>query len=284
MLSASEYETLKGVALQAIREGRRVDVAECEASNVDYEACSSLHSQLLVRALKSESNRRLDDRAISQIVSRVTEGGESLRVISNEYGLGSYKVAKCFVERVYGKGQAFQLSSIVENPAIIIDPKIRGDLLACIADDPICSPEINLIKECVGREYEALLIERLTAKNMCFETEAELRSRGKPKTPDILFLLPMATTTALWKNPVVINWIDSKAMFADEDTFAEHLEQLKGYTNRYGRGMVIYWHGFLEAIVHMNMGMNMGGEDDSFVVITDSFPENWISTGEESLG
>lgn len=267
ILSQVDYEALKKVALQAIQEGRKVEVSDCLPNAFDYEACVSLQNQLLMRAVKSDS-RRLDDRTISDIVTRVLVGGESLRLISNEIGLGSYKVAKVFIDKVYGKGQPIPLSSILENPSIITDPRVRADLVACIADDPICSPEINLIKESMGREYEALLIERLTAKNMCFETEAELRSRGKPKTPDILFLLPMATKTTLWKTPVVINWIDSKAMFADEETFTEHLEQLKGYANRYGRGMVIYWHGFVESIISI--------ADDDSVVITDMFPDEWI--------
>ena len=220
ILSTSEFEALKEIALQSIREGRKLEVGDCDSKGFDFDACVSLQSQLLVRKLKTESPHRFDEKTVSDIVDRVLVGGESLRAISNEFGLGSYKLAKVFIDKVYGKGQpAFQLSSILENPLVIQDARVRADLISCIADDPICSPETNLIKECIGREYEALLIERLTAKHMCFETEAELRSRGKPKTPDILFLLPMATKTALCKAPVVINWIDSKAMFADDETF-----------------------------------------------------------------
>ena len=33
----------------------------------------------------------------------------------------------------------------------------------------------------------------------------------------------------------VINWIDSKAMFADETTFLEQLDQFRAYNHRYGR-------------------------------------------------
>ena len=114
-----------------------------------------------------------------------------------------------------------------------------------LSEDPICSVELDIMKDCIGREYEELLIKLLKEKNMCFETESELRIRGKPKTPDILFLIPMGLKSDMYdnihtnninnnegdndefsiensvtlnnsdidnNNYYVINWIDSKAM------------------------------------------------------------------------
>lgn len=79
------------------------------------------------------------------------------------------------------------------------------------------------------------------------------------------------------KEYVVINWIDSKAMFADTVTFDEHLEQLRGYNNRYGRGLVIYWHGCTEEIYSILR--------DDMIVVRDSFPDDWIfPTGEPADG
>ena len=131
-------------------------------------------------------------------------------------------------------------------------------------------------------------------------------SVGKPKTPDILFLIPMgiasnrfdriAATSAMdgggsaavspaitvaegdgdgegaageSSEYYVINWIDSKAMFADVLTFEEHLEQLKGYNNRYGRGLVIYWHG-CSIEVYRRLQNDM-------IIVRDSFPSEWIN-------
>jgi hypothetical protein len=140
-----------------------------------------------------------------------------------------------------------------------------------IADISISSPENNLMRECLGNEYEEILVQRLTDMKLCFETEAQQRRRGKPKTPDILFFIPMAVVTASSPEPVVIHWIDSKAMYADETTFRENIEQLKGYNNRYGRGMVIYWYGFVETIL-----MSSDVVDNS-IVVTDSIPTKWFS-------
>lgn len=74
-----------------------------------------------------------------------------------------------------------------------------------------------------------------------------------------------------------INWIDSKALFADHDTFEEHKEQFHSYVSRYGRGLVIYWHGFTESLLNVI--------DNQSIVITDHFPLYWrFPTGELADG
>ena len=112
--------------------------------------------------------------------------------------------------------------------------------------------------------------------------------KGKPKTPDILLMIPM--TVQINGLSFLVNWIDSKGMFADAESFAEHeqvmckhkktftldclfirfylinhmLQQLKGYVNRYGHGLVIYWYGYVE---------NLAVVDN--IQFTDSFPTVW---------
>ena len=49
-----------------------------------------------------------------------------------------------------------------------------------LCDDPVCSFEVDIVKECLGREYEQLLINLLRQRDMCFETESDQRSRGAP--------------------------------------------------------------------------------------------------------
>ncbi len=63
----------------------------------------------------------------------------------------------------------------------------------------------------------------------------------------------------------VVNWIESKALFGDEELHARYLvEQLHPYWNRYGPGMVIYWHGFVEEIAEKK---RFGG-----VLVREAFP------------
>ncbi len=70
----------------------------------------------------------------------------------------------------------------------------------------------------------------------------------------------------------IVNWIDSKALFADEETFEENCPQFEEYLSRYGRGLVIYWHGFTEGVPEL--ATRKWGPD--MVIIVDSFPEEWI--------
>lgn len=85
----------------------------------------------------------------------------------------------------------------------------------------MCSTVVNIRKNCTGKEFESYLETRLRALNVCFETEAELRLSGKPKTPDILLSIPMFVHT---KEGFcyLVNWIDSKGLFADAETIKEH--------------------------------------------------------------
>lgn len=316
--SAEAYAAMKNAVLAAISENRSVTFAESVKLGIDFDAITSLYSQQFVRNLKSGS-KKLNDKKVQSILQRVSMG-ESLLDISKEFKLGTYKIARVYIEATLGKN--FQISNIVTNPMVIEDERIRMELLKMLEIDPICSHEIDIKKECLGREYEELLISLLNKRHMCFETEAELRSRGKPKTPDILFLIPMAVYASECdsfmtdqddpgigmdtKNtrdaysahsPVfsgrqgrrqldregerdrfVINWIDSKAMFADDLTFTEQLEQFHAYNNRYGRGMVIYWHGVAESVYGKMFS-------DDMIIVRDSFPTEWIfPTGEPADG
>jgi hypothetical protein len=46
-----------------------------------------------------------------------------------------------------------------------------------------------------------------------------------------------------------VYWIESKASFGDEYTHGNYFrQQYFPYKNRYGRGLVIYWFGFVEEV------------------------------------
>ena len=369
--------------------------------------------------------------------------------ISHRFRINGYKMAKLVIEAKLGKGtgtlsiqqllsdsgrsgkrsgnrggssSSSSSSSCDTGPALFDDDKtLQGEILACLSSDRFCGHPCEQLKECVGREYEEYLIDRLNTQKMCFETETELRNRGKPRTPDILFFIPMAvrrdslhkrtiipsfssssssisintdvassvllsptlsvssrremTVTPIHfggvnstfvpvgvklgeekrevhvdvrrsenaadvdvdahtarltsdasngdcsptsaftskgkgtegktdaavvierqqqkhhqqqQNPdkeitladvAVVNWIDSKALFADHETFAEHFEQLRGYVNRYGRGLVIYWHGYAASIKETDLYRST----DGMILLADTFPTEWISPLRDDL-
>lgn len=344
IFSLQKYEEMRAVVSAAISSNNSVTIADAMALGVDYDSLISCYSQLFVRNLKL-SIRRLNTTVISSIIARVDKG-ESLLSIASEYSIGTFKMAKIYIENAIDK--SLTMSAIVSNPSVIVNERVRADVLKMIEIDPLSSPEVDLVKECLGKEYEELLINLLTERKMCFETEAILRSKGKPKTPDILFLIPMAIkkttnpycnssedygangnnsgsnglvgnystnrntslsgnsdTTSNENNDLlnssnlndsfssannsqieendyqladtVINWIDSKALFADAITFKENLEQFRAYNNRYGRGLVIYWHGFSSDVFDLL--------SDDMIVVRDTFPDLWVfPTGEVADG
>lgn len=244
IVSVEQYEAMKCLILNVMKEGRKIRTSDCDDSEFEIEAIISLHSQLLLRQRKNEV-RSVDGgntmRTIAAHIKSSPKDRTSLLRISNELGIGGYKAAKVAVDFVLGRNVA--LPQIIENPLLIADENLRREILECIMSDPLCSLECDQQRECSGKEYESLLTQQLLARNMCFETEAALRNRGKPKTPDILLLIPMGVIDIQRNSskvdekqptprPHVINWIDSKGMFADEETFEENCEQLKSYVNR----------------------------------------------------
>ena len=82
---------------------------------------------------------------------------------------------------------------------------------------------------------------------LAFRGEEHLRLKGYDKTPDIKLDIPFAV------DGFIINWIESKALFGDEEGHRTYLkDQYLSYWNRFGTGLVIYWLGFLETIDQMN--------------------------------
>lgn len=117
-----------------------------------------------------------------------------------------------------------------------------GELSACVQHDVHNSPFLDSVRNLTGSTYESLLESHLARHGVPFVTEAAQRVTGLAhKTPDIRLLSPILVHGQL------VNWIDSKAQFADGKIKQQHLDtQLRSYVNRFGKGMVIYWLDFVE--------------------------------------
>ena len=119
---------------------------------------------------------------------------------------------------------------------------LANDILECIQLDPINGPRHDKYRRSLGIEYELLLVKNLRTLHIPFETEDSLRLKGAAKTPDILLLSPIGVyLNGSWR---VVCWIDSKALFGDENTHkSEVLPQAESYVHRYGPGLILYWFG-----------------------------------------
>lgn len=137
---------------------------------------------------------------------------------------------------------------------------LQGEITDCVLVDSICGPSSDAARREAGVEFESKLYACLQDRGVSFWTEDDLRDRQFFKTPDALLRVPIAV------GGNVICWIDSKATFCDKRSHRKLLEdQYDSYVNRFGPGLVIYWHGYLKSVEAMK---------NDFVLVMDSFPQN----------
>ena len=223
--------------------------------------------QRVALANLSNQSSETEESAIAQ------ENHETCVEIAQRFQVSGYKVARTIAEMIFHTKKTFS-EMMDDDFQDNMEPNLYAEMLVCMGTDPYNSQPCNQMQESIGNEFEEYLVERLTEKNLCFETEADSRLRGKSKTPDILFTIPVALPPCEATNnqPTVVNWIDSKAMFADEETLREHIEQLRWYINRYGRGIVIYWRGYFDSIKESPIYKSTNG----MIIILDDLPEKMI--------
>jgi len=170
--------------------------------------------------------------------------------------------------------------------------RLAREVIDATNSDPLYGPRFDRERQYVGVEYEILLERSLSSMNIAFETEEQLRVRGTPRTPDILFSCPMAIKVpkeilgkangnangsgnknnsgnkAKHENVVAVDedggvwkmicWIDSKALFGDVTTHKTSvLPQAETYINRFGPGLILYWFGHAPLEL---LGMHHGGD------------------------
>lgn len=227
IFNQTQLKLMHDVITQLILQYKSITVADCiiihdnEDFEVDYSTMLSYFNQLTLRKWKNnKQSREIDD----EILYCLYHKKEDIISLARRYGCSSYRITKIFLERLHSiykihHCDIYNVSVFIDNPHIILDNTLRHELLSGITNDLLCSPLHDQLKECVGKEYESYLIDKLKAKNMVFETENDLRNKGKSKTPDILFLIPMMTRFTLkdYFGIVIkemsipsINWIDSK--------------------------------------------------------------------------
>lgn len=296
MISKQDYTVMRSIALSS-------DPLSSISSDTLYniDGIISLRNQLAIRKLKKDS-KKIEN--LNEYIIKRVDNGDLLYDIANELNFNYYKIAKTYLEsiKIYNSNtEQITINKFLDNPTIITNTIIRNDILKCLLNDNICSVENNLISECYGKQYECILYEKLTYLHINYESEEDLRAQGRSKTPDVLLTLPMltipihtlptstttntansnttthnASTTPITNNSIqvsdlcLVNWIDSKAMFADEVTFREHIIQYKAYNNRYGKGLVIYWFGFIDSILEIIRAEGLE------VQVSADFPIYWL--------
>ena len=126
------------------------------------------------------------------------------------------------------------------DPSSAPTPRLQSEVRELLADDLVYSPQGMELQRERGRIGEARLYAWLDKHAIPYRTEKDLRGKY-PKTPD-----------ALLEQPIIfygqrLQWIESKANFGDDVELRKNLRrQLGPYTELFGEGAVVYWHGFVD--------------------------------------
>ena len=93
-----------------------------------------------------------------------------------------------------------------------------------------------------GKWGEKLLCDWLNQFHIEYQVEVDLRGKFR-KTPDCLLERPLKL------DDQEIKWIESKANFGDGVEFNRNMrKQVIPYTEMFGRGIIVYWFGFVDGL------------------------------------
>jgi hypothetical protein len=126
------------------------------------------------------------------------------------------------------------------DPKTAPDQRLREEVQELLDHDLIYSPQGMELQRERGRKGEERLYNWLEKHGIGYRTEVDLRGKYA-KTPD-----------ALLDKPIVffgqkLQWIESKGNFGDDVELRRNLKrQLGPYTELFGEGAVVYWHGYVE--------------------------------------
>ena len=251
MISEQDFVRIK----DALSTTDVVELSE-KLPDVGYNAVYSQMSQNHQNHLRKTSHLHRAEAAFSAYLARY-EQGEHVWQIAESVNFPPTQLARLFLERLLGLAKP-DVSARVKDRQLIADARLRDETELCVQKDERCSPWADKCRRVVGREYEYILEQSLLGAGLPFATEDTLRSQGFSKTPDVRLLVPFAVGLH------VVNWIDSKAMFADRATHEQYLStQYRSYVNRFGSGLVIYWFGFVEGLLDA---------PEPEVLVLDAFP------------
>ncbi|XP_064476953.1 CDAN1-interacting nuclease 1-like [Ornithodoros turicata] len=181
---------------------------------------------------------------------------------ADEIGLAPSLLARLVLQKHFehvGEDSSKQrLSEAMKDTTTINDSTLSVETFYCILNDNSYGPIMDVMRHSVGLEYEMKLKQDLRELGLVFVDEEILRERGYDKTPDVKLEVPVVI------GDTVVTWIESKALFGDVENHRTYVkEQYRSYWNRFGRGLVIYWFGYIEEL-------DKNGEDG--ILIRDSIP------------
>jgi len=275
-MKAAEYEELREALLH--KDTKVLDAVRSKYTWVQYDTLMAIRSQERSRHVRLQHPKFRARQRIQEYIARYTLG-EDILDISKDFDIPPCLLVRFLLEHMVGL-QKHQITSCLRDPTSLPDSptnfkvpvgckdasnvfnpvsktRLCADVYRCIDNDPVSSPNVEMIRRVTGLEYEMLLREHLQSLGIVYQSEDDLRAAGFSKTPDVKLVAPIGVCGRM------VNWIDSKASFGDEHSHKmQASDQFQSYVNRYGPGMVIYWFGFIDEL-----------NDHPDVLLMDRFPD-----------
>ncbi|MBD3389112.1 MAG: hypothetical protein GF416_08495 [Candidatus Altiarchaeales archaeon] len=134
-----------------------------------------------------------------------------------------------------------QFKNYLRDPDRINDERLKKDLKEAIEEELIYSPEGTRIQFERGKDVERIVKKWLDQRRVKYITEQEAKKGNYTKTPDFNLESPFKMQ-GKW-----LNWVECKASFGDESEYKrDYGKQLSHYVKLFGKGMVVYWYGYIE--------------------------------------
>jgi hypothetical protein len=235
-----KYVEVKRYIDSLLKSNQVPTIEHADELDIGYDSLLSLYSQMQVRVMRRDA-RRFDAKSVRAIVRRVHDGHACLSAIAREHCFSGYRLATMYLECVTGangkdsisvsdlretpnllahffdktRGQSMLQKSLTASrntdPDMAVDlniPPERVDAIAadilskCYAEDSCCNWGSDVSKQVMGQEYEEHLMGLLDHLGTCYDSEEVLRGKGKAKTPDILFAIPMGVNLPHYRSPI----------------------------------------------------------------------------------
>lgn len=197
----------------------------------------SILNQKMLRTNKALYHRVAKD--ADALLERWADG-ESFVSLSRETGLSPVLISAILLKRTGMTRKEIQ--KMLKNPDKAEDRRLRKELSGVVEEDVLFTPRAHSLQLKRAKECEEAIGTWLSGKGIEFLTEEKIKKYGK-KTPDFLL------KSRLKIDDVDISWIESKALFGDEQEHRRLLKkQFLEYAEIFGPGMVVYWYGFVDSI------------------------------------
>ncbi len=290
-------QAMHAVAVSRLAKYELVTSGDAAKLHVPLESLRSLQRTLSAHKLKTDSKRFRKSDVLKPLLKRcIPQGDESIVDTALSVGWSPYLLARAAVARAMGcEGDKKALGALMRNPSRITDARLRQAAQDAMDADPFVSPAVDAAKARVGALYEVHLEALLSAVSLPFSSESSLRELGAAKTPDVLLNVPIGVVHPVTGQAILVNWVDSKALFGDATThMASVMPQAQAYANRYGPGIIVYWLGCESALCHADgtgaaayqmpaAGGSLAGAALPSVAALPTFPRQYILPGGDTV-